>query len=146
MDRTHGAKEHHATHTRPKASQRDSDLSYGLKREKAITERILLSYKKVILLIAERISKARIFSILQFLTEQYHVDSNAFLYNGYYDVTIDVSVMTHLYINLGDYLASKHETIRSSRTIHLYLFLQLHLNSLSLLLSRSTIQTVFDPI
>ena len=47
-------------------------------------------------------------SVMKFLTEQYHLDPNAFSYDESYDIKHDVSIMSHVYINLGDYLARKY--------------------------------------
>ena len=66
------------------------------------------SLSKVGLFISRGISTDRFSSVLQFLIEQYHADPNTFSYDESYDVKHDVQLMSRVFIDLGNYLASKY--------------------------------------
>lgn len=79
-------------------------------------------------------------SVLQYFVDQYKVDPNNFYYEWQYDAFNDTSLMSQVYIDLGNYLAGKLANSQvEMRWMYRLLLLIMHFFSLVVGLTQSFI-------
>lgn len=57
------------------------------------------------------LNKSEFDSIIKYLVNEYQIDPNTFLYDWKYDTTEKYSIMSQLYIDLGNYLSGRIKSL-----------------------------------